>query len=174
MYLFTTTNWIVERKHWHILNVDSALKLQSWVPNKYWGRVLTASYLINLTPSSGLNVIFPFKKLHGTSLKLSHLSIFFMFFGKKTLIILSTLFLLLIFTEEALRWLNYQFGRKTLLVRLLVLLHILYLMFSHMIICNLIIDTLYPVFQIRVNLTPSSKHKKIPIGYKQWRMKLQL
>lgn len=45
-------NGHVERNHRHVLNVARALLFQSNLLDGFWGeRVLTAGYLINLTPT---------------------------------------------------------------------------------------------------------------------------
>lgn len=77
-------NDMVERKHEHLLEIDRALKIQSSMPDKYWGEcVLTSCYILNLLLSSVLNFISPYKKLYGVTPSLSHLHIFgCLFFGK--------------------------------------------------------------------------------------------
>ena len=70
-------NGRVERKHCHILNVSHALLFQSSLPVKFWGEaVLTASHLINRTPSKVLNGRSPYELLYGESPSYSHLKVF--------------------------------------------------------------------------------------------------
>jgi len=70
-------NGVVERKHWHLLQVTRALMVQSKLPRKYWGEaLLTATYLINRMPTNVLQNRSPFEVLYKTRPCCEHLKIF--------------------------------------------------------------------------------------------------
>ena len=67
----------VERKHRHILNVARALLFQGHVPRRFWGEsILTATYLINRTPSRLLHNKTPYEMLYGKAPSYDNLRVF--------------------------------------------------------------------------------------------------
>jgi len=70
-------NGRVERKHRHILNVSRSLRFEGKLPLKFWGEcVLTAGYLINLTPSSILKGKSRYEVIHRCAPSYAHLRVF--------------------------------------------------------------------------------------------------
>ena len=62
-------NGRVERKNRHLLNVARALRFQTNLPLQFWGEcVVTASHLINRTPTKLLNFKTPCEVLTGVNL----------------------------------------------------------------------------------------------------------
>ena len=70
-------NSVVERKHQHLLNVARALFFQSRVPIAFWTDcVLTATFLINRTPSPLLHNKTPYELLHNSPVDYSMFKVF--------------------------------------------------------------------------------------------------
>ncbi|KAL0315862.1 UNVERIFIED_CONTAM: Copia protein [Sesamum radiatum] len=70
-------NGRVERKHRHLLDVARAILFQASLPNKFWGdAILTATHLINRTPSQHLRWKSPFQILYDRVPSYDHLRTF--------------------------------------------------------------------------------------------------
>jgi hypothetical protein len=70
-------NGVAERKHRHLLNTNHALMIVSSVLPHFWARpVSTATYLINIQPSSTLKGGIPFEHLCGKTPDYSSLCLF--------------------------------------------------------------------------------------------------
>jgi hypothetical protein len=72
-----TQNGAAERKYQHLLETARALMIASSVPPHFWAEaVSTATYLINIQPSSALQGGIPFERLCGKTPDYSSLCLF--------------------------------------------------------------------------------------------------
>src|SRR3954471_18438929 len=70
-------NGTAERKHRHLLEVTRSLLLFACVLKSYWAEaVLTATLLINVTPSSVIGDVSPYSRMHGVPFDYSSLRTF--------------------------------------------------------------------------------------------------
>ncbi|XP_020229969.1 uncharacterized protein LOC109810814 [Cajanus cajan] len=70
-------NGRVEHKHRHILNVARALRFHVNLPLSFWGEcVLTATHIINRTPTSTNGGLTPYEMLFGKTPLFDHLQVF--------------------------------------------------------------------------------------------------
>ena len=69
-------NGVSERVGWTLCSLVRCLLVDSGLPPKLWGELLlTAAYLCNRIPHSGLDMGMPFKQLYGKEANLLHLKI---------------------------------------------------------------------------------------------------
>ncbi|KAL2933012.1 Retrovirus-related Pol polyprotein from transposon RE1 [Bienertia sinuspersici] len=69
-------NGRVERKHKHLLEIARTIRFHAHLPIKFWGDcLLSATYLINLLPSSVLNWKTPYEMLMGKPPEYQHLRV---------------------------------------------------------------------------------------------------
>ena len=69
-------NGVVERKHRHVLETARAIKIQSNLPDKFWGEcVEVAVYIINRIPLTTIGNKTPYELLYNKQPSLSHLRV---------------------------------------------------------------------------------------------------
>lgn len=70
-------NFLVEHKHQHWLNVAQDLYFQDRLPTLFWSEgILTATHVINATPSVLLHNKYPFEHIYEQYVEYSHLRVF--------------------------------------------------------------------------------------------------
>jgi hypothetical protein len=70
-------NGVVEHKHHHLIETARAHMIVSSAPSHFWAKtVSTATYLINIQPSSAIQSGIPFEHLCGKTLNYSSLRLF--------------------------------------------------------------------------------------------------
>jgi hypothetical protein len=70
-------NGVAKHKYRHLLDTTRALMITSSVPPHFWAEAIsTATYLINIQPSSALQGGIPFERLCGKTLDYSNLHLF--------------------------------------------------------------------------------------------------
>ncbi|WZZ73743.1 hypothetical protein YC2023_085113 [Brassica napus] len=70
-------NGVAERKNIHLMEVARSMMLHTNVPKRFWSdAVMSATYLINRTPTKVLNDLSPFEVLNKTKPSLDHLCVF--------------------------------------------------------------------------------------------------
>ncbi|WZZ65969.1 hypothetical protein YC2023_077339 [Brassica napus] len=70
-------NGVAERKNRHLMEVARSMMFHTNVPKKFWSdAVMSATYLINRTPTKVLNDMSPFEVLNKTKPSLDHLRVF--------------------------------------------------------------------------------------------------
>jgi len=70
-------NFVVERKHQHILNVTRCLMFQSKLPKLFWSyAIMHVVHLINIVSSTIISNKCPYEKLYSTAPDISNLRIF--------------------------------------------------------------------------------------------------